>query len=216
MDSFLFLRGFAIGLALAAPVGPVGVLCIRRALSHARMSAFLSSMGAALGDTVLGSIAGFGISYVSSFLESEQTLIRIVGGIFLIAIGIRTFRMHGDDQSQSANTPSSVLKDFISTFIITITNPATLLSAFGVFAALGGAITPSDRAAAWKLVLGMFGGSTIWWLVLSAVAGSVRARMKSIRLDIVNRAAGLVLIGFGVVILVGVVVKHFGFTALSL
>lgn len=196
----LFLRGVAIGFALAAPLGPVGVLCVRRALSDGRLAAFVSGLGAALADTVIGSVAGLGISVASSFVESERTPIRIVGGLFLVVLGIRAFLFAHRVNQSNGGSGSGLLRDLVSTFLITISNPATLLAAMGVFAAFG-VPAPLGKAAALLIVVGMFAGSTLWWLMLSAAAGAVRSRVSPHLLVLLNRTMGVLLAAFGVAIL---------------
>ena len=191
MQYLLFLRGLAIGFALAAPVGPVGVLCIRRALAEGRHAAFVAGLGAAFADTIFGAIAGLGLTMVSSFMLSHQTTIRLTGGIFLIVVAVRGWR----DRECAKPTEfkgGGLARDFVSTFLITLSNPATILAALGVFAALG-AIGLDDPAAASVLVLGVFLGSTLWWLLLSAAAGAVRSRFSPRSLRLLNRGSSLVL-----------------------
>ena len=200
MQSFLFLRGLAIGFALAAPLGPVGVLCVRRALADGRHAAFIAGLGAAVADTFFGAVAGLGLTVISSFLMSHQASIRLFGGGFLIVLGIRGVRSRACLEAESRCGPG-LIKDFVSTFLITLSNPATIMAALGVFAALG-AIGLNNPAAAGTLVLGVFTGSSLWWLLLSAAAGAVRSRFSPQWLRLLNRGSGLVLALTGVVILV--------------
>jgi len=207
MQHFLFLRGLAIGFALAAPVGPVGVLCIRRALQEGRYAAFVASLGAALADTIFGAVAGLGITVISSFLLSHQTSIRLSGGIFLMVVAIRGWR--DPHCSQTAQFKGGGLaKDFFSTFLLTLSNPATILAAVGVFAALG-AIGLDDPAAASVLILGVFLGSTLWWLLLSAAAGAVRSRFSPQSLRLLNRGSSVVLGLTGIAILAMLALDYF-------
>src|SRR5262249_25510452 len=123
----LFLKGCIIGFSIAAPVGPIGVLCINRTLKAGLLAGLLSGLGAALADAFYGCIAGFGFVVVSNFLLSQQTLIRILGGLFLIYLGLKTFISKPINKSlqDKANT---LWQDFISTFFLTLTNPATILA----------------------------------------------------------------------------------------
>jgi threonine/homoserine/homoserine lactone efflux protein len=198
-QSFLFLRGLAIGFALAAPLGPVGVLCIRRALAVGRAAAFVAGLGAALADTIFGAMAGLGLTFISSFLLSHQLVIRLIGGSFLILLGVRGWRDATPDEAPQFN--GGLMKDFVATFLLTLSNPATILAAFGVFAALG-AIDLDSPSAASLLILGVFFGSTLWWLILAAAAGALRSRCTPQRLRLLNRLASLLLLLLGSAILV--------------
>jgi threonine/homoserine/homoserine lactone efflux protein len=207
MQSILFLRGLMIGFALAAPVGPVGVLCIKRALADGRHAAFIAGMGAALADTFFGAVAGLGLTVISSFLLTHQIAIRLFGGGFLILLGCRTMFGPKILTMECAAGPGPI-KDFFSTFLITLSNPATIAGALGVFAALG-AMELDHPAAATVLITGVFVGSTVWWLILSAAAGAVRSRFSALLLCRLNRGSGLVLALTGVGIIGSLGFRYF-------
>jgi threonine/homoserine/homoserine lactone efflux protein len=205
MQLVLLFRGLAIGFALAAPVGPVGILCIRRALADGRYAAFVAGLGAALADTVFGAVIGLGLTMISGFLLHHEFSIRLLGGMFLIGLGLRAFL----DQKCPGDEPRckrGMVKDFISTFFLTLSNPATILGALGVFAAFG-AIDLNDPAAASVLIFGVFLGSTLWWLILSAAAGAVRSRFSPERLRTLNRGSGVVLAITGCGILASLLIQ---------
>jgi threonine/homoserine/homoserine lactone efflux protein len=207
MQYLLLLRGLAIGFALAAPVGPVGLLCIRRALVDGRHAAFVAGLGAALADTIFGAIAGLGLTMISSFLLNHQTSIRLIGGVFLIVVAVRGW--HDRDCAKTGELKGGgLVKDFVSTFLLTLSNPATILAALGVFAALG-AIGLDDPAAASVLILGVFLGSTLWWLLLSAAAGAVRSRFSPQSLRLLNRVSSVVLGLTGSAILAMLLLDYF-------
>jgi threonine/homoserine/homoserine lactone efflux protein len=190
IDCLLFLRGLAIGFVLAAPVGPVGLLCIRRALQVGREAALVAGLGAALGDTIFGAVAGLGLTMVSSFLLNHQLLIRLVGGCFLILLGLKSWR-DSDRPACAEGNGGGLLKDACSTFLLTLSNPATILAAVGVFAALG-AIGLDDPMSASLLIIGVFFGSTLWWVLLTSVASAMRSRFSADRLRVLNHiTAGL-------------------------
>lgn len=199
METILFLKGLSVGFALAAPVGPVGILCIRRALADGRCAAFIAGLGAACADTFYGAVAGLGLTVVSSFLISHEITLRVLGGLFLIVLGLRTGRSH-PVLSDDCDKRPGLARDFISTFLLTLTNPATILASMGVFAALGALDTGNPRAAA-TMIGGVFAGSALWWLVLSASAASVRNRFSPHWLERINRVSGALLLLFGVAIL---------------
>lgn len=207
MTNLLFLRGMVIGFALAAPVGPVGVLCIKRALADGRLAAFCAGLGAALADTIFGAVAGLGLTVVSSFLIEHQVIIRLVGGSFLIFVGVRGYGQKAAS-CQEDMRGAGLVKDFLSSFMLAISNPATILAAIPVVAAVG-AIGLRDADSATWLVTGVFSGSALWWLVLSAAAGAVRSRFSPKVLTLLNRISAILLSVTGTFILTSLVWGYF-------
>jgi len=201
MTLSLLLQGIIIGFSIAAPVGPIGVLCIRRTLAHGRLSGLISGLGAATADLVYGVIAGFGLTFISQFLIDQQNGLRLVGGLFLLYLGIKTFLAKGAEE-ELANAHKNLWSDYLSTFFLTLTNPVTILSFVAIFAGLGIANTSGDYAAALTLVIGVFSGSAIWWLLLSAGASFFQDKLKGNGLLWINRFSGVLIAGFGVVALV--------------
>jgi len=199
MDSVLFLRGLAIGFSIAAPVGPIGILCIRRTLAEGRASGFLSGLGAATADALYGCVAGFGLTVVSAFLVDQRAWIQLIGGVFLLALGVRTLRSKPAERAAQASAGRGLAGSYLSTLLLTLTNPMTIISFAGIFAALGVAETGGSLAAAAWLVAGVFAGSAAWWLLLSGGVGLMRDRIASGALLWVNRASGVVLVAFGAV-----------------
>jgi threonine/homoserine/homoserine lactone efflux protein len=196
-----FLRGLIIGFSIAAPVGPIGVLCIRRTLARGRSSGLMTGLGAATADAVYGAVAGFGLTAVSSFLVRQQTPLRLAGGAFLCYLGMKIFLSKPAAESAKAGG-ATLAADYGSTFVLTLTNPATIISFVAVFAGLGlGAGQPNDYIAAGSLVAGVFLGSAVWWLLLSGSVGFFRERFDAGKLRWVNRLSGLILIAFGLLAL---------------
>src|SRR3954469_17033456 len=148
-----FLRGLAIGFSIAAPVGPIGILCIQRTLLKGRSSGFVSGLGAATADAAYGCVAGFGLMIISNFLTSQQSALRWVGGLFLCYLGVKTFLRQPAVDAASA-TSVNLLSDYTSTFFLTVTNPATILSFAAVFAGLGLGAAQHEAPAALLLVAG--------------------------------------------------------------
>lgn len=198
-----FLRGLIIGFSIAAPVGPIGVLCIRRTLAEGRAFGFVSGLGAATADAVYGAIAGFGLTFLSGFLVREQGWLRLAGGMFLVYLGVRTFVARGGTsvgRGTSVAPPAPLWAVYLTTFALTLTNPMTILSFAAIFAGLG--VAARDYASAGILVAGVFAGSALWWLILSSAAGAFRDRLRLENLRWVNRGAGVVIAAFGVLALV--------------
>jgi threonine/homoserine/homoserine lactone efflux protein len=198
MDFGLFLRGLIIGFSIAAPVGPIGVLCIRRTLAEGRASGFLSGLGAATADALYGCVAGFGLTIVSGFLVDQRFWIQLIGGIFLLALGVKTLRAVPAEHTAAA-AGSGLAASYASTLLLTLTNPMTILSFAGIFAALGVAETSGDFSAAALLVLGVFVGSAAWWLLLSGGVGLLRDQLSAPVLRWTNRLSGVILVVFGAV-----------------
>jgi len=200
--SFLF-KGLAIGFSIAAPVGPIGVLCIRRTLAEGRVTGLVSGLGAATADTLYGCVAGFGLAFISSFLVAQQFWLRLIGGMFLCYLGVRTLLTRPAERAVVAKG-SGLIGAYASTFFLTLTNPMTILSFAAIFAGLGLAGMSRGYAAAGILVLGVFLGSALWWLVLSSGVGAFRGKFNLQRLQWVNRISGVIIVGFGLTALAGI------------
>lgn len=192
-------RGWILGLAIAAPVGPIGILCIRRTISSGRWAGFVSGMGAATADAIYGSIAGFGLTFVSQWLIDQSLWLRGLGGAFLGYLGIKTILLTAKPDEWSVDS-RGLAGMYVSTLMLTITNPATILSFVAVFAGLGLATSGADYGSAIALVAGVFLGSATWWLLLSSGANLLRDRLSR-RLIWINRASGIILLIFGIVAL---------------
>jgi threonine/homoserine/homoserine lactone efflux protein len=197
-DLELLLRGLLAGLAISAPVGPVNVLCISRTLSKGRMAGMISGLGAAAADTVYGGIAGFSISFVIQFLLREEFWIRLCGGSLLIAIGIRYY--FKKPKSLTEQRQGAGHSDFITAFLLNLTNPTTILSFLAVLAVLG----LGHHRARWLTLLligGIFCGAMLWWIVLAAATNRFRDRFDDKAVLRMNRIAGVAIGGFGIVTL---------------
>ena len=193
----LLIRGVLAGLLIAAPVGPVNVLCISRTLKKGWLSGIMSGLGAAAADTLYGCIAGFSITFVIQFLIREEFWIRLVGGVLLLAIGISYYFKKPESLSNRKEGESEG-SDFTSTFLLTLTNPTTVLSFLAVLATLG----MRGHRASWLtllLVLGIFCGSMLWWIFLVSVVNRLRDRIDDRAMLWMNRVAGIAIGGFGVV-----------------
>lgn len=199
----LLFKGIIIGFAIAAPVGPIGVLCIRRTLAEGRTSGFVSGLGAATADAIYGSVAALGLTFVANFLVSGEMWLRLVGGAFLVFLGVRTFLARPVERAASTGK-NGLPGAYASTLFLTLTNPTTILSFAAIFAGLGAGSAGGDVPSAMLLVLGVFVGSAFWWLVLSGITGLFRARLSARGLRWVNRISGTVLATFGVLAVSGV------------
>lgn len=198
MDLPIIFKGIIMGFSIAAPVGPIGVLCIRRTISNGRLSGLVSGLGAATADGMYGCVAAFGLTFISSFLVSQQFWLRLIGGAFLCYLGIKTLLSKPAEKAASATSNSTIAGDYLSTFFLTVTNPMTILSFAAVFAGMGLASSGGGYASAGMLVLGVVIGSALWWLCLSGIVGFFRQKFNTTGMIWVNRLSGLIIIGFGV------------------
>jgi threonine/homoserine/homoserine lactone efflux protein len=196
----IFLRGLVLGFLIAAPVGPIGILCIRRSLSMGRMAGLLTGLGAATADGFYGCVAAFGITVLSDLLVSQAFWLRLMGGLFLCYLGIKTFLAKPAEDAAAPEHQGTALSLYASTVFLTLTNPMTILMFAGVFAGSGLAIA-KDYGAATILVAGVFLGSALWWFLLSFGASLFRAKITGSNLRLLNQISGLILLVFGVIAL---------------
>lgn len=197
----LFFKGLMIGFAIAAPVGPIGILCIQRSLHDGFKIGFMTGIGAALADGVYGIIASFGLTTISSMLITYQFWIRVVGGLFLIYLGIKLF-FKSPPKRLTAQSDASAWHACTTTFFLTLANPATILSFVAIFAGLGiGTMHPS-YAQALTLVLSIVLGSTLWWSILSfGVAFVLHRKFKVAFMREINWLSGAIMLIFGMLAL---------------
>jgi len=196
MELLFLLKGLVIGFSIAAPVGPIGVLCIRRTLAEGRLNGLVSGLGAATADATYGCVAGFGLTFISNFLVNQQLWLHLIGGAFLCILGFRTLLSKPAEQA-APSAGNGLAGAYASTLFLTLTNPVTILSFAAIFAGLGLAASPGSYASAGVLVLGVFTGSALWWLFLSSGVGLFRDRFNARGLQWVNRISGVVITGFG-------------------
>ena len=214
----LFVNGLIIGISIAAPVGPIGVLCIRRTLAYGRLAGFISGLGAATADACYGSVAAFGLTFLSAILVQGQDVLRLLGGAFLCYLGVRAWLEHPKPATVLESVASASFSgsdsrslrllagDFFSTYLLTLTNPLTILSFAAIFAGLGSAAAGNTPLAAFSIVLGVFSGSALWWLFLSFTANALRSRfLKPSGLIWINRLSGAIIFSYGIVAIVSVV-----------
>lgn len=198
MNFIFLLKGIAIGFSLAAPVGPVGVLCIRRTLAHGSKRGLIIGLSAASADMMYGLVAAFGVTLISQFISQEQHWIRLIGGILLLILGYRTFFSHPlTDTALSGKNGHTRI--FVSTFFLTLTNPMTFFAFAAVFAGIGLDKTLGFHGYSLFLVAGIFLGSLIWFTLLTSLVHFFRDIITTDGLVIINKIAGSLLALFGVI-----------------
>jgi len=190
------IKGIVIGFSIAAPVGPIGVLCIRRTLSEGRTAGLLSGLGAATADALYGCVAGFGMTWMARALMGQRDALRLIGGGFLLYLGAKSFATRPVEEG-AAPREGGLASAYGSTFALTLANPMTILSFMGVFAGLGLGSSDGTFTSAAVLVLGVFIGSSLWWCVLSGSVGLLRGRLQAGAMRWVNRLSGIVIAAFG-------------------
>ncbi|WP_068318353.1 LysE family translocator [Polycladidibacter hongkongensis] len=202
MDAFYYLTGIAIGLATSAPVGPVNIMAIKRALQRGFLAGLSAGLGAVVADSFFALAAALGVTAISQFIDEHRDLIQFMGGTLLCIYGLHTLRAKPKLQSSEGSSAPDV-KGFATSFFMTLTNPGAVLGFIAIFGSLGaGAPKHSNYVGALILVAGVITGALLWWAFISAaVATFLRNRASQNWLIWVNRVAGVLLVGFGVLLL---------------
>ncbi|MCU0526813.1 MAG: LysE family translocator [Elainella sp. Prado103] len=204
MNFDLFLRSMAIGFSIAAPVGPIGILCIRRSLTAGWLVGLVTGLGAATADAIYGCMAGFGLTMIADFLIDQAIGMKLLGGMFLCYLGLKTGLSHPAPSAPIQSIPSvpthtrlGLVNAYVSTLFLTLTNPATIMAFMAIFAGLGW-VSTGNRAAI-GLVGGVFCGSALWWFSLSSSVNLLRRWFTPDRFIWLNRISGLILLVFGII-----------------
>ncbi len=212
MNIEILMRGVVVGLLASITLGPVGVMCIQRTLSKSRAAGFASGLGAAVADTLSATFAYFFIAVISAVIESNLQILKVVGGVFVAGVGIHYFLKNPVVQIRRNRAgKSNLVQDFVSTFALTLTNPAFVLWLLVIFSALGVNVDSGQQfdvsrvGAGAQMILGFFGGATAWWFVLTFVVSLFRRRFRPRHLLWINRIAGALISALGV----GVIVSAF-------
>jgi threonine/homoserine/homoserine lactone efflux protein len=209
VDISFFFKGVLLGLSIAAPVGVIGTLCIRRTLAEGRLVGLVSGLGAATADGIYGAIAGFGLTVITSVLISQQGWFKLIGGLFLLYLGLKTFLSKPAAQGAPVSG-KGLFGAYTSTFFLTLTNPITIFSFIGIFGSMGLNTAGPDRdiASTILLVIGVPLGSALWWLILSTGVSLFQSRFTPTALQWVNRFAGILIIAFGVAALASLITSR--------
>lgn len=200
VPDWVFVKGLAIGFLIAAPVGPINVMCVRRTLIHGRLAGIVSGLGAAAADTVFGAIAAFGVLFITDQFIAHQFELSLVGAAFLLVLGLRTL-MKPPPELVGGRDPTGLAADFTSTFLLTLTNPITIFSFIGIYVAFGIQADARIDLGDWLLLAGVFLGSCCWWLLITAAAAFFRARFTVVGFKWANRIAGAIILAFAAAVL---------------
>lgn len=206
MQWSLLFQGMLLGIAIAVPVGPVGILCLRRSLEFGRLAGLCSGLGAACADTFLGAVAAFGLSFIYDFLTGHHLLFQLFGGAFLLGFGIKTILYQ--NLSKNINVSHrTLIGDFLSTFILTLTSPMTLVAYVALLAGFGFCEPQAYFSSAVWLVLGVFIGSSLWWIVLSEGLCFLRDKLSLMTIYWTNRIMGIIVALCGLAIWANILIK---------
>jgi threonine/homoserine/homoserine lactone efflux protein len=208
---FLFGGGFFIGLAVAIPIGPVNLVCIRRTLSYGAIAGFVSGIGGALGDGVFASVTAFGLTAISQLIEGYSRPLQLIGGVLLLGFGLSVFKTdvsvpRDEDGAPVRDKPPRLLRMMLSTFALTIANPATLFGFTALFAGFGSlAAEGTTYLHAGVTVLGVIAGSTFWWFTLTAFVGILHGRIDTGVMRTINHAFGVIVSASGAFVLANLI-----------
>ncbi|ATW27081.1 LysE family translocator [Candidatus Formimonas warabiya] len=205
MGISVFLKGIVVGLIVAVPVGPIGVLCLCRTLTEGRVYGIISGLGAATADAVYGFVAVLGVSYVSQILTHEQIWFGLLGGLVLGVLGMRIFFTVPVPEPRGTVRKNSLLRAYFSALFLTFTNPMTILSFAGIFAALGVVDVRGHYLGEGELILGVFTGSALWWVVLGGGFKIFGLRLDPPKIQWVYRISGSFIGGLGLLLLLNLV-----------
>ena len=197
MDPELFARGIILGFTIAAAVGPISLLVIRRTLAEGRVVGLVSGLGVATADGTYGAIAAFGLGAITDLLVGGQRILGLVGGLFLLWLAWQTARAEPTEPASAPERRGGLAGAYLSTLGLTLTNPMTILSFAALFAGLG--IAPGNVAGAASLTLGVFLGSAGWWVVLTVLVGALRSKVTKVWLGRINVVSGVVIGAFALV-----------------
>lgn len=196
------MKGIIIGLSVAIPIGPVALLCMRNTIAYGLLAGIISGIAASTAYVIYASIAGFGLTAISDFLIHNKIVISMLGGGFLIYLGIKTWR---DTRVPEVGSAKKELEQhavacFIPAFVLALTNPMTIVSFIAIFASLDMSSCSSSYTSALGLILGVFGGAVAWWIVLCSLVSLFRSRVTPSTMVVINQISGIIIIAFGLYI----------------
>jgi threonine/homoserine/homoserine lactone efflux protein len=206
MGIMIFIKGIILGFSASLPLGPIGLICIQKTLNKGRWAGIVSGSGAALSDTFFAIIAAFGISFISDFIEQQQFILRIIGSAILILLGLRIFLTNPAIQIRKQKLKkNNLFADFISIFFLTLSNPVTVFVFGAVFASSGIIKVQNSFLDLVLVVIGVFVGAMVWWLILVNIVNLFRSKFRLKRLWWINKITGAVIFLFGLFVLIATV-----------
>lgn len=197
-DFGLFFKGLLLGFSLAAPLGPIGVLCIRRTLANGMLTGFVSGLGTATADALYAAMAAFGLTAATGYLVSQQLYFHSIGGLYLLYLSYTTFTAQPEMNTAPPPIAGTLLSSYFSSFFLTLANPMTILMFIALFAGITTLELSADYTHSLLLVGGVFSGSLVWWFFLSTFVGILRSNFSPPKLVLINRISGIIIAGFGI------------------
>ncbi len=197
MEISPFIQGIIIGLTLAVPVGPISLICIRRAVADGRLHGIVSGLGVATADSFYAAVAVLGLTVISGLITAHQVFFRAVAALVILAVGVRVF-VSIPAEAPGDGGHESFTKDYLSLLAITLANPMTIIFFLVVLPGFGIVLGGTSPEVSAEFVLGIFCGSVVWWIVLCGAIGSVRSRLNTWHIRLINRIAGILIICFGI------------------
>ncbi len=194
------IKGFIVGMGASIPLGPLGVMCVQKTLSKGKISGFITGLGASISDTFFAALAILSLSLVQNFVKNNEELVMIFGGAIIILIGIKIFFTNPVKQIRQNKTGKKIAEDFISSVIMTITNPGAIFLIIGLFAFTGLEV---DKNSSWQIIIlalaGVFFGATTWWLTLTSTINIFRKKFRLRQLLMINRISGAIISFLGII-----------------
>jgi threonine/homoserine/homoserine lactone efflux protein len=200
MDLGIFIKGMIIGLTLAVPVGPISLVCLHRTITAGRLHGIFSGLGVATADSFYAAVSILGLTIISGLIISNQEIFRYLAGLILILIGIRVFLTLPAGVNTAAQH-ETYHTDFFTLLAVAIANPLTLLFFIAILPGFGIMVHSTEPFSAAGFVAGVFSGSMTWWILLCGSVGSVRSRISTCHLQMINRISGLMILFFGLCLL---------------
>jgi threonine/homoserine/homoserine lactone efflux protein len=195
--ALFFIKSLFVGIAVAAPLGPAGILCLRYIINQGFWVGLVSGLGVATADTIYAAVAALGLTYIADFVIAYQFWLRFIGGVALILIGIKIFRVHSETPISKSNN-TDFFHVFLSGFLFTIANPFMILILTAVFAAVGLASVGTNYDLALTVILGVLTGSSLWWLSLSGGISLFRRKFTESIIRLTNRISGIMIVLLGI------------------
>lgn len=209
MGFFYLIKGILIGFVASIPLGPVGVMCIQRTLCNSRRSGFVSGLGVALADSIFATAAFFSLSVVMSFVENNMVIVKVVGGITVIIVGMVIFLKNPVVQIRRNRAgKGSLWSDFLSLFFVTLANPAFILIFVALFAAVGVSSAGLPLGQGTLMILGVFCGASFWWFLLSSLISLFRHKIRPRHLLWINRISGALIVLLGATAILSIFIQY--------
>ena len=203
------ISGILVGFLASIPLGPIGVLCIQKTINKGHLSGFISGLGAASADTIFSIVAGFGLSFIINFIESQKVVLTIIGAVVLMYLGSKIILTNPalELRKQRAKKSKNLIGDYFSILLLTLSNPLTIFFLGGLFASFGLVGEGENFHSVAFLVLGVFIGASSWWTVLTTLVNMFRSKFKLRRLLWLNRISGLLIIILAIIAIISLFIK---------